>query len=65
MADMKARGVFQNPDYSEFTRTAVEVGETLEAKGWVLESEFYSQGVQTFNSRRGKFMVNLIIEEED
>lgn len=62
---MKVRAVFKDPDYSEFTRTAVELGESLEAKGWELKHEHYSQGVQTFGFKRGQFHIDVLIEEED
>jgi len=60
---MKVRGVFANPDFSSFTKTAVEVGEALENQGWKLLSEQYSQGTQTFHFGKGEFLVDVHIEE--
>lgn len=62
---MKVRAAFRDPDYSKFTRTAVELGESLEAKGWVLQNGRYSQGVQTFIFRKGNFHIDVSIEEVD
>lgn len=62
---MKVRDAFKDPSYSEFTQVAVDVGETLEAKEWKLQSEGYGQGIQTFNFKKGKFLVDVLIEEKD
>ena len=62
---MKVRDAFKDPDFSPFTREVVAVGELLEDAGYTLENEYYSQGEQTFNFRKGKFLVHVNFQEED
>lgn len=65
---MKVRDTFKTPkaaDYSEFTKEVVKVGEAIEALGYDLEDENYSQGEQGLGYRKGKFVVSVTIEEED
>jgi len=64
MTQKKVRDCFKDPNFSEFNRTAVEVGELLERDGWRLTHENYSQGEQTFSFEKGMFSVDVIIEEE-
>ena len=61
----KVRDTFVSPeaaDFSPFTRETVKVGEALEALGYTLEEEHYSQGTQTLLYRRGDFRVSLSID---
>jgi len=65
---MKVRQCFQNPDYSDFTKACVNVGEAIESAGFHLDEEMpenYSQGEQTFSFTDGKHQVTLIISEEE
>ena len=61
---MSVRDSFRDPEYSNFTKECVRVGETLEGLGYELESENYSQGEQAFNFVKGNFTVCLLIEEK-
>jgi hypothetical protein len=62
---MKVRKSFTDPDYSPFTKECVKVGESLEVLGYKLDNEYYSQGEQTFNFRKGAFRIHVAIEEAD
>lgn len=59
----KVRESFTEPDYSDFTKECVRVGEAMEAMGFTLEAENYSQGEQSFSFRRGDFRVEVLIGE--
>ncbi len=71
MTPTKVRETFNSEkaaNYSEFTRETVKVGEALEALGYELESEVYSQGTQTLLYKRGAkraFTISLSLEQDD
>ncbi len=62
---MKVREAFQRPDFSPFTRAAMEAGEALEKQGWSLVSNYYSQGEQGFCFEKGGHVASLQITEKE
>lgn len=70
---MRVRDSFGNPEYSDFAREAVAVGEVIETQGFELQGEHYSQGEQSFTFRKGEHVLFVTLgdwadyedEEED
>jgi len=60
---MKIREAFKDPNFSNFTKEVVKVGEAVEALGYKLKAENYSQGVQGLSFSKRRFIITVVIEE--
>lgn len=60
----KVRDLFPDPNYSSFTKECVKVGEAIEALGYELLTEHYSQGLQGMTFKKGSSMVGITVEDQ-